>query len=293
MSDKQENRKRRIAWSISIGLHLVLLLVFIFMIAWREPNPPYPEYGIEVNFGLEEVGSGDVQPTIPVNDTENIEEAQPEEQAEQEQVEETEAEEESMEESTVNDNTQVIEQPTESPDVIEKKEEVKETPKSKEEKKEVIKEKPKEVKKPVLYEKKDGADGKEGESSIAQHANHGDNTDQVGDKGNEKGTLDARTLYGNQGGGDGGPALNITGWFWDNVPNKKDPSSENGKIVFKFEINDDGEVVSVSPSEFNVSPKVLNFYKEQLLLTTFSPTDPNATPLPRTTGTVTFIIKSK
>lgn len=265
------------------------------MIAWREPNPPYPEYGIEVNFGLDEVGSGDDQPTTPVNETENIEEAKPEEQVVEEVVEETDAEttSEEVEESEVASESEVIQQPTESPDVIEEKEKEQVTPTPVEEEKEEEVEKPKEVKQPIVYEKKDGADGKDGEASTAKDANHGDNTDQVGDKGNEEGTLDARTLYGNKGGGDGGPALNITGWTWDSTPNKKDPSDENGKVVFKFSIDGSGQVTSVIPEQYNVSPAVMNFYKQQLLLTTFSQTDPNVTPLPRTTGTVTFIIKSK
>lgn len=74
---------------------------------------------------------------------------------------------------------------------------------------------------------------------------------------------------------------------------KKDSSSEIGKIVFNFTIDDNGDVRNVTPKEYNVSPTVMNFYKQQLYLITFSQTDPSATPLPQTTGTVTFIIKSK
>lgn len=302
---KKEEKNQRIAWIVSVGLHALLLLAFIFMIAWREPNPPYPEYGIEVNFGMDNVGSGDIQPETPVADTENTEEAIPEESSTEEALEETEPIEESSEsseESSTSDNTEVITQPDESPTVVEEKVISTEQPVpvevQKEEKKEEtdnkkVEETPKEVKQPIVYKKNEGAEGKDGENNTPKDANHGDDANTVGDKGNEEGTLNTETLYGKKGGGDGAPALNITGWIWDEVPNKKDNTNENGFVRFKFTIDDRGEVFSVVPEQFTVSHAVMNFYKQQLQKITFSQTDLSIKPLPRTTGTVTFIIKSK
>lgn len=296
MSDKKENKNRRIAWTVSIGLHVLLLLAFIFMIAWREPNPPYPEYGIEVNFGLDEVGSGEVQPTTPVNDSEETEEAQPEEQAVEEVIEEIEPipEEVSAElaETSTTDAQAVIKQPNESPDVIDEKKEVVETPKPVEEEKEEIEEEPEPVKPPIVYKKKDGADGNDGEANTSQEANQGDNVDQTGDKGQEDGKEGIK-YEGAVGGGNGGPSVSINGWTSDERMYKKDSSDENGKITFKFTIDDNGDVISVIPIEITVSPSVVNYYKQQFLLTTFSQIDPSETPLLRTSGTATFIIKSK
>ena len=296
--NQQEEKNRRVAWVISITLHVALLVAFIFMVAWREPNPPYPEYGIEVNFGTSTIGKGEIQPTEPVNSTESEEEAQPEEASEEVIDEVMEEIVEAIKESAAAQEAQVITQPEESPDVIEEviKEEVVK-PKEKKVVEEVI-DKPVEeikpvVKNPIVYKKNDGANGTTGESAVPKNSNQGDDPTGVGDKGNVEGTLDARTLYGNSGGGGGAPALTISGWFWDEIPNKKDASSENGLVEFSFVVDSEGYVGSIQVVRTTVSPAVVNFYKEQLRKTTFSQTNPNVAPLAQTKGTVTFVIKSR
>ena len=79
-----------------------------------------------------------------------------------------------------------------------------------------------------------GAEGKEGETKDPQNANQGDKMDKRGDQGNEKGDIDARSLYGNPGGG-GGTALEMAGWIWDFKPAPDDTSSEEGRIVFQIQ----------------------------------------------------------
>ena len=66
--NSDENKNKRIGMVTSIGIHLTLFLIFFFLTAWRAPNPPNPEFGIELNFGLDNEGSGDVQPIEPVGD---------------------------------------------------------------------------------------------------------------------------------------------------------------------------------------------------------------------------------
>lgn len=299
--EQNEDKNRKVAWVVSITLHVLLLLAFIFMVAWREPNPPHPEYGIEVNFGTSTTGSGEIQPEPEeaINESESEEDAQPEETSVEEVVEEiVEQIVESQESIPVTQESEVITQPNESPALIEEKKEkvdnpVKEEPKEQVIEKPIIKEKPQEVKNPVVFKKKDGAEGDKGESSTPKNANHGDDVNATGDKGNEEGTLDARTLYGDKGGGGGAPALNISGWYWDEAPNKKDASNENGLVEFSFEVDNEGYVGNIKVIKSTVSPSVANFYKDQLQKVTFSQTNPNATPLPRTKGTITFIIKSR
>ena len=46
----QERKNKRIGWIISVGVQLVLLILFYFIVAWREPIPPNPVYGIEIGF---------------------------------------------------------------------------------------------------------------------------------------------------------------------------------------------------------------------------------------------------
>lgn len=75
--EEEEKKNKRWGMIVSLGLHLSLLILFFFLLAWREPNPPLPEYGIELNFGMVE-GYGNEQPTTPPNTSENLEEAAPE-----------------------------------------------------------------------------------------------------------------------------------------------------------------------------------------------------------------------
>ncbi len=293
MRESQEKKNKRTAAIVSAVVHSLLLLVFLFVMAWREPDPPLPEYGIELNFGLSEVGSGEIQPEIEANESESEEEAAPEEEAqeevdiEEEVVEPTEATSEPIvEEST--DNVQ------ESPDVVEKKVEevieepvVEEKPNKEPKKEEVKEEKVEEVKQP-----ENGADGNEGEAESKQQANQGDDTNEVGDKGNEQGTLDSRALYGKPGGRDGS-ALDMTGWIWDFKPKPNDQSSENGRIVFEVKIDDQGEILSVRTLERSVSPAVEKVYRSEVEKLTFSKTSDNSLAAPISTGRITFVIKSK
>lgn len=301
--EEEEKKNKRIGMAVSIGLHLCLLILFFFVLAWREPNPPLPEYGIELNFGMV-AGYGNEQPTTPPNTSANLESAAPEESATAEEVMEESSTPDATADPVMDSEPEVTEpteavvptQPTESPVI-------KEVP----EEKKKVEEKPKEeAKKPVTTPKEDkkiaekvenkvtetkGADGT-GDKSEPVASGQGNEKDKAGDAGNPEGSVDARALYGTQGGGAGGPALEISGWMWDNAPNKRDASNENGRIVFEFKIDDEGYVVSIRTLETTVSPQVLQFYKDQLQGVTFSQTN-SAAPPPVTTGKVTFVIKSR
>lgn len=297
---EQEKKNEKIGMAVSVGLHAIVLLIFFFILAWRAPDPPLPEYGIELNFGLDDAGYGDEQPVTPASESQ-AEESQPEsspEPVQEVQDQQPVAEAQPQEPEVVEEAEEVVTQPEPSPvtteDVKEPEPEpepVKETKKP-EPRPEPVAEAPKEEPKketanPSALFPSDEA------SAESADANQGDREGAVGDQGNEQGSIDSRALYGEQGGGQGGASLSIAGWRWDEAPNKQDQSAENGKIVFSFEIDDQGYVTKVVPRESTVSPKVTQFYREQLLRTTFSPTSDNAIPAPRTTGTVTFIIKAR
>lgn len=299
MNEEEQNKKnKRTATVVSIVVHSVLLLAFLFILAWKEPDPPLPEYGVELNFGLDNVGSGAIQPEIEANDSESEEEAVPEEVAEVEEVVDAEVEpveQEVVEEAIVEEVEESTDNVQESPDVVNK--EVEETPK--EPVKEPVPEPKEEVKEPVkqpevkeVINPENGANGKEGESTTEQAANNGDDTDKVGDKGDENGTLDARALYGKSGGG-GGSALDMAGWLWDFKPKPKDTSSENGRIVFEIKIDDQGEILSVRTIERSVSPTVEKIYRAEVEKLTFSKTSDNSAAAPISTGRITFVIKSQ
>src|SRR4051812_18443938 len=64
----EEKKNNRIGIITSLGVHAALFLIFFFMMAWRAPDPPLPEFGIELNFGLDTQGTGDIQPESPVGE---------------------------------------------------------------------------------------------------------------------------------------------------------------------------------------------------------------------------------
>lgn len=299
----QEKKNDRWGMGISLGIHAAILILFIFLLAWKEPFPPLPEYGIEVNFGLEEAGSGDLQPTVPANtNPEPVEDPAPEEPVSSEEIipepniepnniEETpEPQVEEVEEvSTPVEETEVT-QPI--PDIVPAKEEPKE---EKAEEKPVEKESPKldpAAAYPTKNSNTDGANAAEGTSKSPADANQGDQPGNTGDQGNPEGKLDARALYGKPGGG-GGAALDMTGWNWDFLPEPRDLSNETGHIVFEIKIDEEGEILSVRTIEKSVSDPLVKMYRSEVAKLTFSPTSVDSKPAPTSTGRITFIIRAK
>ena len=136
-----------------------------------------------------------------------------------------------------------------------------------------------------------GADGVEGKSESAENSNQGDKPGETGDQGNPEGKVDARSLYGNPGGG--GPALDMSGWNWDHLPKPADVSNEEGRIVFEIKIDDEGEIISIRTIEKSVSDPLVRIYRSEVEKLTFSPTSDNARPAQTSTGRITFIIKSR
>lgn len=305
MSQEEKDRKnKQVGILISVSSHLAVILLFIFLVAWRAPNPPLPEFGIELNFGNSDQGTGEVQPTTNAAESEKNEEAKPDTPPEEvvenpeETVEDTPAEEvndttEPVEETTnevteevtapaeikpvtANPTSDPVNKPAEKPVEDKKVEEKKETPKP-----------PK-----VLYPgNKKGAAGTTGNTSNPTNANQGDKTDALGDQGDKEGDLDARALYGNAGGG-GGTSLEMAGWQWDFKPDPKENTTESGKIVFLITIDERGEVTSVKPDTYTVSASLMKLYQAEVEKLTFTKTSSGPAP-PSSQGKITFLIEAK
>jgi periplasmic protein TonB len=300
MSREEKDKKNRQAGIyFSVGTHIAVLILFIFLVAWRAPNPPLPEFGIELNFGTSDQGTGEVQPETPANKAESEEEAMPDAPPEEvtEEVEEavetpveevTEPVEAVTEEATkaVEEIVPVTEQETEAPvKKPEKKPEVVKKP--------VVEEKKEEPKPPkLLYPgKKDGAAGTSGDSKKPANANQGDKANAQGDQGDVDGSVDARSLYGNAGGsGDG--VLEMAGWMWDEAPDPKETTSQSGKIVFEVLIDERGDVTSAKVISYTVSASLVKIYQAEVERLTFSKTTSGPAP-PSSKGKITFIIKEK
>jgi protein TonB len=284
MVEQEEKKNKRIAAFTTVVLNALLLTLLLFVVAWRAPNPPLPEYGIELNFGVDTQGGGDLQPTEPVGSNEAIEDPEVEES---QQEEATPVESESTEPTVVNkqESPVTVKEAKEPP-----KEPVKEV-KKEEKKNEPVKtvEKPKEVAQTV-YTPKTSTD-KNAADKAGQAESQGDDKEK-GDKGNPEGSVDANSLYGKKGGGDGGPSLDLAGWKWESVPKPTLADNvQSGRIVFKIKVNQYGEITSIIIDENSVGPEAARICRAEIEKLTFSKTGTNVPE--ESIGKITFVVRSK
>src|SRR5260221_8031500 len=139
MEGPRDKTNKRVAFFVSVGIPASLFLTFFFLISWRAPYPPAPEYGVELNFGLDTQGEGEIQPEVPVGnpnaDNKDAEQKADEKKEDVEPVKEVqkpEASDEKKDDKVISDETSDVE-------VKSKKDKPEDKPK---EKKEVKKEKP-------------------------------------------------------------------------------------------------------------------------------------------------------
>jgi periplasmic protein TonB len=288
MRSNEERKNKRTAAVTTIVVNALVFVLLLFVAAWRAPDPPNPEYGIELNFGLDTQGGGEVQPEEPVGTEEPQEETnEPEPSTPQEETappvesKPVEPEVTSKVESPV-----VVKESKETP-----KEPVKESKKEEKKTEPVKEEKPKEDAKAVYKPKQ--ADSKTSTDKAGKEGSQGDDAGKTGDKGNPEGSLDAKALYGKQGGGDGGaPSLDLVGWDWDYIPKPDVPDNEpGGRIVFEIKVDEDGTVRSITRLESTVSLATEKACRQAIEKLTF--TKKGATVPEVTTGRITFVVRSK
>ena len=308
MAASKEKKYDRLGLIASISIHAALLLLFIFLLAWQAPDPPIPQYGIVVNIGTDNPGSGRVQPRRRPVETRKVREKEPEEPKPQKQepveepVKETpeEVRQKPVEQPPEESAEKPVTQPEPSP-VVEKKEK-KTTPQKKvQPKKQTPEKKPEPPKKTQptrkTPEKKPvdnnppKVDGQGKSDKEPAKSNQGDRPGKTGDQGKPSGTVDSKALYGSQGGGSGS-RLDLAGWNWDELPRPDDRSQESGRIVFEIKVDDQGEIIAVRTIEKTVSPAVEKIYRNEVENLTFHKTAGNTRPAPVSTGRITFIIKA-
>lgn len=257
--DQEEEKNKRIGWLTSLGVQLVLLVLFYFIVAWREPFPPIPEYGIELGFVSSSGASAASSPTQPVD----------QEETEEELVEET------VSQEVVKADVPSTEVQPETPT-----QEVEDMP--------VVQEKSTADK---VVEKKQEVDQR---AVMKPTEEVGNNTNPSNGKEAEE-KVDERAIYGNQGDNTGsseGASLALAGWIWDFKPEPDDQSDQSGKIVYKIVVDQDGYLIKIETVTSSVSPAVERKYRQAVEKLTFSKTaDYQVANL--STGTITFIIKSR
>jgi hypothetical protein len=261
----------------TLVVHGVLLLLFIFSV-FKGPNPPLAPLGggdgVELNYGLDEAGSDNVQSMATANNSPNREDSRPPQASpdprprpvavatpdptppSQEKIITSEAEE-----------SPVSAAPVETP--APPKEEVKAVPKV-----------PRKV--AVTFAPKGsatgGGNGVNGTSNAPTGNNNGDHPGSVGDQGDPNGTLDATALYGAPGRGGSGSSpgsggLEMSGWRFESKPVVEAVDDNSGVIRFKIKIAADGEVESVTKVSGNVSPAQEKLCRDKLLDTNFIKTN--------------------
>jgi protein TonB len=282
---REEKKNNRIAALLTFVINGGVLALLLLVAAWRAPNPPNPEYGIELNFGLDTQGFGEKQPeeTVGTPEQNNTEQ-------QTEIKEETKPQPEEKTEEIVNP----VVTKTESPVVVkETKTEIKEVTKpSTEVKKETtpVKEEVKKVDDKAVYK----PTNKNTESKDGKAGNNGDDPGKVGDKGNPEGTLNPNASYtGNPGGGDGGVAsLDLAGWNWDTKPVPKWGDDKiTGQIVFLIKVDENGEITSITKEKSSVSLAAEKACRAEIEKLTFTKTGTNVPKISE--GRITFTIRAQ
>jgi len=274
-SNSLEQKSRIQSALITLLVQGLLFLAFYFIVVWEQSNPPKPTYGMELNLGFSDLGSGD-QSQVLTNTSENpsTEDAAPGEMIPTEQVAIPTSTPKTA--STKPSNQAVSTQPSPI-----KGETTANAPQAKEEQKEAN---PKIVEQPKVDQRAIfGAGGKSGKSSPSSTSAGQGNSDSKGDQGSPSGT-------GKGAAGGAGYSLDLAGWDFASRPAINDRvSTRNGKIVFKITVDGSGKVVQAIPLEYNVSNAVLAYYRQVVNQLDFKKSGSAAADF--STGKITFVVK--
>jgi hypothetical protein len=327
-NENKQNQTTAFLFSIVIYALFLGLLFFLELIY----TPPEEIDGVELNYGIDLVGNGDIQTTNKANISPNNYDVKPSEKNETEakplktkpivtsppveKVEKVKAKETPAKPViTADDEKSPITEKENNKPVknVDTKPAVNPTPveiKTKPAPAKVEPPKPEPVKRSVeegSIMKKGGtgsgsgaksnssSNGTIGTSDGVGGNNNGDGKKgEVGDKGDPRGTPDGKSMMGKPGKGNGSGAAigGLNGWNKRKLSLPNDGSSEIGKIVFKVIVDDSGDVIGISVLSSTVSPSVQNFYKNYIQQKLSSVLSPEGTPPPRATGTITINIQS-
>jgi outer membrane biosynthesis protein TonB len=304
MTHEEKNKNRIIAASMTAGI-TGLLFLLVIMIVWAEPNPPLGGLdGVELNFGLDNQGFGEVQPDEPVGTGgSQPAEQRPAEPTPQPQAAQPEPEKSSEQLTADDDESPVVTKEKDEKKKEEKKEPIKEPVKEKEPEK--VKPKTEQVTTPPKADPKavydpgassTTASTKTGDGKSGKPGNHGDDPGTTGDKGSPQGKLDANALYGTPGNGGGGPggngsSLELSGWTWDTKPNPNLPNNESGRLTFEIKVDENGDIISIKTVERSVSAEAEQICRKAVEKLTFSKLGSSVPSV--STGKITFVVRSR
>ena len=315
---KYERSNRLTGFTVSLLVHAALLAVCFFLLKLTPPNPPLSDYGLSVNFGVDDAGYGDIQTLEPAGENpaasaesqaaQNPDPADPASVPPADPAPTDKADENVVTGTEEAPHEVKPEEPKEKPAKVKPEPKPEPKPEKKPEKPEK-KTEPKPDRKPDVKPEKtpdkstasdSKASGKPGKSEAAEAGTKGGNNNNgnvkgaTGDQGNPNGSLDERNNYsGTPGKGKGGSSLELTGWRWDDKPDVQDNSDEQGRIVFEIKVDAGGEITGVRTLEKTISPALEKVYKRKVEELTFSKTNDNVKPAAESTGKITFIITNR
>ncbi len=271
--------------AVLTAIIMALMLFLIFTLGLKYLDPP-EEYGIAVNFGTSDVGSGDAQsePAAASTPEEVIEEVEQEQVEEVEEVQET--------------PTEAVSTPTKAEDVITqdnaetiKINKQKEAQRKADEADRKVKEAERQAKLKAeriaqqrkaaeAKKKQEQADKKKQLDAMMGGLNNGEgkgkggdgDDNKAGDKGNPNGDPNASGYYGNGGGGSGGN-YRLGNRKAVAKPKPTYDCNEQGKVVVSISVDKRGRVISARPGikgTTNSAPCLLKRAKEAALKTKFN-----------------------
>lgn len=301
-----EDRERIVlAWVISFATTLMLLVVFFFIkLNHSMPKVTPMELFVEVNYGTDPIGSGDLQTYNKPSTSKVAENMKRDEEVKERKsvvtpkstpVPPTPRTEASK--TVTKAPEKVITSKTESPvEELERNETKKVTSTPTSNSAPVAKPTPaKPINNDALFKKSSGSNsgsnGTNGTRSGVGGNNNGDDASGVGDKGIKEGSLYSKTYSGSGGGGGTNVGLNLAGWGWSRPPVVNDNSDATGSITFKIIVGTNGRVKNVILVSSNVDPVVTNKYKEAVRILTFIQKAGNVPD--ESVGTITFKISAK
>ncbi|EMQ94926.1 hypothetical protein D778_00286 [Xanthomarina gelatinilytica] len=234
------------------ALIAVLIILLLFVVGTQYMDPP-EEYGVAVNFGTTDFGSGDVQPTKPVKSEPREVKEQPQETVKQPEQKQPEAavSKTKVEDVLTADNEEAIaikkqkEAEAKAKQVADAKAkaQAEAEAKAKAEADRIAKEQAeKEAKKKKLDALIGGVSKSEGQDTGGEG-----NDNKAGDKGQLDGDPYAASYFGEPGSGIGGVGYGLKGRGAPTKKVYKQDCNESGMVIVKIVVNRNGDVIEAIP----------------------------------------------
>ena len=218
----------------------VILLLLIFIVGPKYMDPPI-EYGIAVNFGTTDFGSGRVQPKTPIKSERK--EVIPPQKIEESKPETSKPETTKEEDVLTQENAESI--AIKKKEAAEAKKKAEAEAKAKKEAERVERErKAQEAKKKRL----DDLIGGIGKSDGTETGGEGDDN-KAGDKGQLNGDPYAPSYFGDPGSGGGGIGYGLRGRGKPSKSKVLPECDEEGSVVVEIHVNRQGRVVNALPGK--------------------------------------------